>query len=262
MSAGPPRWTWRSMSSTACWTWDARPTSASPNLDGAGVLAPTPLIRATHLRAQLPQPLATIAPQRVVLARAEHGQHRRDPVDDGHPRADQLLALPHGAAGILGSFVRHRHHGANPRLAAQPSQESAQQHVGIDAVGLGPAHAAVDWHAGGLHDVHLDATLLQPAREPEPAPAGLVGDDNSVHRHAGRGRTTLVALDRGHECVGPGSELLLGALLPQARHLGGDDPAAVADLDGEDQGAIVVEPVTGGDMGMLGHGSAPGDGSV
>src|SRR3954466_4364125 len=50
MSAGPPRWTWRSMSSTACWSWDARPTSASPNLDGAGVLAPTPLIRATHLQ--------------------------------------------------------------------------------------------------------------------------------------------------------------------------------------------------------------------
>src|SRR3954453_839583 len=52
MSAGPPRWTWRSMSSTACWSWDARATSASPNLDGAGVLAPTPLIRATHLRGQ------------------------------------------------------------------------------------------------------------------------------------------------------------------------------------------------------------------
>src|SRR3982751_3869054 len=49
MSAGPPRWTWRSMSSTACWSWDARATSASPNLDGAGVSAPTPRIRATHL---------------------------------------------------------------------------------------------------------------------------------------------------------------------------------------------------------------------
>src|SRR3954464_11421689 len=48
MSAGPPRWTWRSMSSTACWSSDARTTSASPNLDGAGVLAPTPLIRATQ----------------------------------------------------------------------------------------------------------------------------------------------------------------------------------------------------------------------
>src|SRR4051812_41131378 len=48
MSVGPPRWTWRSMSSTACWNSDARTMSASPNLDGAGVNAPAPLIRATQ----------------------------------------------------------------------------------------------------------------------------------------------------------------------------------------------------------------------
>src|SRR3982751_4583666 len=30
-SVGPPRWTWPSTCSTACWTWDARPTSASPD---------------------------------------------------------------------------------------------------------------------------------------------------------------------------------------------------------------------------------------
>src|SRR4051812_35879316 len=30
MSVGRLRWTWRSRSSTACWSWDARPTSASP----------------------------------------------------------------------------------------------------------------------------------------------------------------------------------------------------------------------------------------
>src|SRR4051812_5962501 len=51
MSVGPPRWTWRSMSSTACWNSDARTMSASPNLDGAGVNAPAPLIRATQPRA-------------------------------------------------------------------------------------------------------------------------------------------------------------------------------------------------------------------
>src|SRR5215207_8533969 len=212
--------------------------------------------------AQLPQPLAAVAPQRVVLARTEHGQHRLDPVDNGHPRADQLLALAYGAAGILSSLVRHRHHRANPRLAAQPGQEGAQQHVGVDTVGLSPAHAAVHGHAGGLHHMHLDTALLQPARKPETAPAGLVGDDHSVHRPAGRRRTAFVALDRCHERVGAGRELLLGALLPEARHLGGDDPAATTDLDSEDQRAVVVQPIVGGDMGMLGHGSAPGDGDA
>jgi hypothetical protein len=72
----------------------------------------------------------------------------------------------------------------------------------------------------------------------------------------------LVALDRGHERVGAGRELLLDTLVLETRHLGGDDPAAAADLDSEDQGAIVVEPIAGREMGMLGHGSAPGDGGV
>src|SRR3954470_6808055 len=31
MSVGPPRWTWRSRSSTACWNSDARITSALPD---------------------------------------------------------------------------------------------------------------------------------------------------------------------------------------------------------------------------------------
>src|SRR5215212_12237017 len=55
--------------------------------------------RLVESRAQLPQPLAAVAPERVVLTRTEHGQHGLDPVDDGHPRADQLLALAYGAAG-------------------------------------------------------------------------------------------------------------------------------------------------------------------
>src|SRR4051812_40231584 len=53
MSVGPPRWTWRSMSSIACWTWDARTTSGSPEHLGAGVPAPAPLIRATCVDAPL-----------------------------------------------------------------------------------------------------------------------------------------------------------------------------------------------------------------
>src|SRR4051812_32830382 len=30
MRVGQPNWTWASMCSTACWNWDARPTSALP----------------------------------------------------------------------------------------------------------------------------------------------------------------------------------------------------------------------------------------
>src|SRR3954451_10003708 len=36
MSVGRPRWTSPSTCSIACWTWDARATSASPDPDGVG----------------------------------------------------------------------------------------------------------------------------------------------------------------------------------------------------------------------------------
>ena len=50
MSVGPLRWTWRSTCSTACWSWDARTTSASPEHLGAEVNAPAASIRATQPR--------------------------------------------------------------------------------------------------------------------------------------------------------------------------------------------------------------------
>src|SRR3954465_13080747 len=53
------------MSSTACWSWDAQPTSAWPNLDGAGVLAPASLIRATW-----PDPNSRVTSRH--LRRSEH----------------------------------------------------------------------------------------------------------------------------------------------------------------------------------------------
>src|SRR4051812_30038192 len=49
-SVGRPRWTSPSMCSIACWSWDARATSASPDPDGVGVSAAAPLIRAPRCR--------------------------------------------------------------------------------------------------------------------------------------------------------------------------------------------------------------------
>src|SRR4051794_22136342 len=52
-SVGPLRWTWQSTCSTACWSWDARTTSAWPNPGRVGVIAPASLIHATQPRAML-----------------------------------------------------------------------------------------------------------------------------------------------------------------------------------------------------------------
>src|SRR5215207_8287891 len=46
MSVGRPRWTSPSTCSIACWTWDARAPSASPDPDGVGGSAAAPMIRA------------------------------------------------------------------------------------------------------------------------------------------------------------------------------------------------------------------------
>src|SRR3954467_5468797 len=64
-SVGPLRWTWQSTCSTACWSWDARTTSAWPNPGRVGVIAPASLIHAT-------QPLAGDR----VLTPDAHGRFR------------------------------------------------------------------------------------------------------------------------------------------------------------------------------------------
>src|SRR4051812_42256688 len=53
MSVGRPRWTWRSTCSIACWTWDARAMSASPDPDGVGGSAAAALIRAPRCKKRM-----------------------------------------------------------------------------------------------------------------------------------------------------------------------------------------------------------------
>src|SRR3954452_20229905 len=52
MSVGQPRWRLPATCSTACWTWDARTTSATPEHVGAGVSAAAPLIPAPRCGAR------------------------------------------------------------------------------------------------------------------------------------------------------------------------------------------------------------------
>src|SRR3954468_3846323 len=61
MSVGRPRWTSPSTCSIACWTWDARPTSASPEPDGVGVTVPAPLIPAPRPRCSNSATVAALA---------------------------------------------------------------------------------------------------------------------------------------------------------------------------------------------------------
>src|SRR3546814_6759105 len=59
-------------------------------------------------------------------------------------------------------------------LFRSPGQKAAQQHVEVDAVGLGPPPAPRHRDARRVHDMHPDAPRLQSARDPEAVAARLV----------------------------------------------------------------------------------------
>src|SRR6516225_8667528 len=61
-------------------------------------------------------------------------------------------------------------------------RKHAFQAFGVEAVGLGAAVLARHGNACGMNDVSLDATLPQPAGEPEAVPAGLKGNGNARDR--------------------------------------------------------------------------------
>src|SRR4051812_20930028 len=101
MSVGRPRWTWRSTCSTACWSWDGRITSASPDPDGVEGSAAAPMIRAPRWRLLTARYRRCRAPThpgegRRELDRSDERNHRRRadehkyppstaPQDDGVP---------------------------------------------------------------------------------------------------------------------------------------------------------------------------------
>jgi hypothetical protein len=135
--------------------------------------------------AQRLQLLASVTAQGAITADPERRQHAVDLVGDRQPFPDQILPLAQGSAAVLLGLARDRHHRAHPRLAAQPGQGRAQQHLHIQRVRLRPPRPAIDGHARGLDHVDLDPTREQPPRQPEPITPGLVGHDHPADPLAG-----------------------------------------------------------------------------
>ncbi len=72
-----------------------------------------------------------------------------------------------------------------PGLATQPTQEDADEHLGVEPVGLRPAMFARYRHARGMNNVGLNAPRPQPTRQPEAIPPGFEGQDHARHTPAG-----------------------------------------------------------------------------
>src|SRR5206468_1117945 len=89
--------------------------------------------------------------------------------------------------------------GPDLALAVVPANEHLHELDGVEAIGLGPAPAAVDLDAGRIDDAVLDAMSQEEAMEPEAvAPGFVAGDDPGVVREA---EPLLGGLDLGQEAL-------------------------------------------------------------
>jgi hypothetical protein len=70
--------------------------------------------------------------------------------------------------------------------AAKSSHQSAQQHLGVDHVGLCLSRPPIHREARGLHDLHLDAASGKKTSEPESVSPSLMGQYHSTDLPVGR----------------------------------------------------------------------------
>jgi len=72
----------------------------------------------------------------------------------------QRCALARDPAAVLFARAWRHCHGADPRLAALPSHQRAQQRLAVDRIGLGAPMASRHGNRRRIDDVALDAVGL------------------------------------------------------------------------------------------------------
>src|SRR5277367_4612176 len=155
--------------------------------------------------------------------------------------AHQLVALAPRTPRILLLDAGNAHHRAHPGLPAQPSQQRPQQHVQIDAIGFGSPPLALDGDARRLHDMRLDPSATQLARDPEPVASRLVSHNYPRDRLASPDRLRLPAIHHTHDFV---HVTRLHARLRTPRDAGNHRsqlPGLAAQFHRHHQRAIVIE---------------------
>src|SRR3712207_247536 len=124
--------------------------------------------------AQPVEPLASVPAQRIVVRDALGHEHAADAVGVLDPLRDERLPLTREPPAVLVLRAWRHDHRADPRLAALVGQQRAQQRLAVNPVALGPPLAPRDGDGGGVHNVALDAALLEPPVHREAVKASLV----------------------------------------------------------------------------------------
>jgi hypothetical protein len=191
------------------------------------------------------------------VANAQPGQSGLYPVDDARAFPHQALALAVRPLGVLFGDRRHAHHTAMASFATQPPQEAALQQLGVEPVGFRPAMLPRHRDTRGMDHMRLNATRLEPARQPEAVAAGFKGQRNPRDRAAGLDCLIPPAMQHGKQPFWARLQLLARLTL-NTRNDAANQPARLAQLDDGNNRAILVQ----GDEGSaqvvrLGHRGTP-----
>src|SRR5580704_19653395 len=89
-----------------------------------------------------------------------------------------------GGIGVFFLERGDRHHFAVTRLAAQPSQKHADEHLSIEPIRLGSAGLARYCDTRRMHDEGLDATDPQPSSQPKSIATRLESENGPCDRSA------------------------------------------------------------------------------
>jgi hypothetical protein len=125
-------------------------------------------------------------------------------------------------------------------LATQPAEKRSHQQFRVDPIGLGAPVLAGHRNTRSMDDVGLDGARLQPARQPESVPSGLIGADDPPDRPPGLACFIAPALQLLQQSARIGIKLLQ-RLARDSRDHSRNEPLRLAHLDRCDQCAILFE---------------------
>ena len=185
------------------------------------------------------QLLAPIAPQSLISLYAQRRQNAVDLVDDRSPLPAQILPFPIRTPRFLIAFARDRNHRTDPRLAPQPSHQSAQQHLDVDDVGLCPPRPPIHWEARGLDDVNLDVVSRKETRQPKSVAPSLMGQDHPSDLPTCRCAPGLQTLDKRNQPVAA-SVQDMPRMPVNSRQLNRQNPLLLAQFQRSNDGGVVV----------------------
>src|SRR5271157_3827913 len=102
---------------------------------------------------------------------------------------------------FLVGFTRDRHHRTDPWLAAQPSHQSAQQHLDVNNIGLCPPCPPVHREARRLNHLNFDAASAQKTRQPKPVTPRFMREYHPSNLRTRRCAPGLYPLDESSQLV-------------------------------------------------------------